>query len=133
MRLLAIFAAAFLTVQPVLACPLMVGDKVIIAAVEEGDTPCHQKMADNSLRPQSGDSETGQCPAGDDCGPMLIQAQSDANPLALTTTPDLVFVSILADPPVNFPPERQTFKTGPPPARDLPLFTPITLKQRFLN
>ena len=65
MRLVAIFAVAFPMTQPVLACALMVGDKVIMAAVEEGDTPCHQKMADNSLRPQSGDSETGQCPAGD--------------------------------------------------------------------
>lgn len=132
-RLLAIFAIVFLTVQPVLACPLMVGDTVNMAAVAEGDTPCHQMIADNSLRTPSEDHHSGECPAGDDCAPMLLQAQSDANPPVLTTAPDLVFAAILADPPVNFPPERQTFKTGPPPAPDLPLFTPVTLKQRFLN
>ncbi|RIJ20791.1 hypothetical protein D1224_10780 [Henriciella barbarensis] len=134
-RLLTLLAAAILTAQPVMACPFMLGDEAATKVEISTSHPCHDMAmeieADADKSPQS--SSDSDCLAGTDCAPMLIQAQSDANPITLSADPSPVLPIILAEAPVAFPPERSTLSTGPPPNAVLPHQTPISLKQRFLN
>ena len=133
MRLLMILAAVLVTAQPVMACPLMLQAATQNSISETAEHPCHEMIAGQHTRSTPDSQSQSDCPAGDDCSPMLMQAQVDATPTATAAEPAQVFAAILAEPPVAFPPERSVYKTGPPPPPDLPLFTPVTLKQRLLN
>lgn len=133
MRLLIIVAAVLVTAQPVMACPLMLESAQQASVSQHAEHPCTEMIAGQRIQVPSDSPLQSDCPVGNDCGPMLIQAQVDANPTATAAEPAQVFAAVLADPPVAFRPERTVFKTGPPPAPDLPLFTPVSLKQRLLN
>ena len=133
-RLLTLFAAAFMAAHPVMACPLMVGTSETAPTEMSSNHPCNdmamEAMADTGHTDQASSSD---CPAGYDCAPMLIQAHSDANPVAPVANVDAEFAAVLANPPKAFLPERETLKPGPPPRLDIVQHTPISLKQRFLN
>ncbi|MAN73680.1 hypothetical protein [Henriciella sp.] len=132
-RLMMIFAAAFLAAQPVMACPLMLSAAGTASATVNAGHPCSEMVMSEAGTTGQQEDPSSDCPAGYDCAPMLIQAQSDANPPAISVAPEPVFIALVAAPYINFPPERRVLKTGPPPGHDFPLFTPVTLKQRLLN
>jgi hypothetical protein len=134
MRLLLLIGAVFLTAQPVMACSAMQAELSVSTVSENKGQPCHQMIAGERIQKSGQDQLPSDCPAGNDCSPMLVQAHANANPPALSAGPDQIFAAVAADiPVVVFPPERPALKTGPPAVFDLPLFTPITLKQRLLN
>ena len=91
-RLLTLFAAAFMAAHPVMACPLMVGTSETAPTEMSSNHPCHdmamEAMADTGHTDQASSSD---CPAGCDCAPMLIQAHSDANPVAPVANVDAEF------------------------------------------
>lgn len=132
-RLIMIFAAAFLVAQPVMACPLMLSDADTASVTVDADHPCSKMAIGEAGTTGQLENPSSDCPLGYDCVPMLLQAQSDANSSAISVAPEPVFVSIVAAPQIISPPERRILKTGPPSDPDLPLFTPVTLKQRLLN
>lgn len=133
-RLVMIAAAAFLAGQPVMACPMMLGDDEVWSVSESQIHPCPEMAPAPAMDHGPGKrSSSSDCPAGFDCPPMLMQAQADANPPVTIGHPDQVFVAVANEAPVTFPPERSILKTGPPETPDLPPLTPISLKQRLLN
>ncbi len=131
-RIMMTFAAAFLAAQPVMACPMMIGDFEPASVSENQIHPCAE-MAPNTTKEPEKSSSSSDCPAGFDCPPMAMQAQANATPMLTVAAADQVFTAVAQDARLSFPPERRAFTTGPPAAPDLPPLTPISLKQRLLN
>ena len=131
-RIMMIVAAAFLAAQPVMACPMMVGDGAS-AAVSDNQMHHCAEMAPNTTQEPEKSSSSSDCPAGFDCPPMAMQAQADTTPTLTVAAADQVFAAVAQEASLSFPPERRAFTTGPPATPDLPPLTPISLKQRLLN
>lgn len=132
-RLLTLIAATFIVAQPVLACPLMIGAGVAAPSEISTAHPCHDMAMEAAGQDNHQQDSSSDCPAGFDCAPMLIQAQSETTPIAPNADPAPALPVILAAAPVSFPPERPARSTGLPPNAVLPPETPVSLKQRALN
>jgi len=128
-RLFAILTVALMAAQPVMACCLVGHD----AAVQVSEPPCHDTGMDMA---PTDDGEAAQgtddCPGCFDCDGPLIKAQGlgDGAVLAASST-DIPF-AVLAARFSGFAHPQVIFKTGPPGEPQLPLSTPISLKQRLL-
>jgi len=132
-RLLAILAVALVAAQPVMACCLVGHGAVAQDVAQVSDPPCH----DTGMQMAPADDtdatrDTDDCPGCYDCDSPLMQAQATDDSTLLSSSSVEISYAVLAAQFPGFAHRPVVFKTGPPGAPQLPLSTPITLKERLL-
>lgn len=134
-RLFVLIAAAALLAQPVMACCMAGHGDAHALAVSTDASPCHDAREDmdhvssDASHPMPSSMD---CPGCLNCDSALMQAQSADVAVALASTTIDAPISILETRFDGFQHASTVLKTGPPGDTPLPLFTPITLKQRLL-
>lgn len=132
-RFFAILAVALVAAQPVMACCLAGHGAVAQKVAQVSDPPCHDSGMQMAPADKAGAAQdTDDCPGCYDCDSPLMQAQEAEDSTLLSSSSAEIPYAMLAVQFPRFAHQPVIFKTGPPGAPQLPLSTPITLKQRLL-